>query len=90
MKTDRSGFPIAFEITGGEAGDSPMFEALIDAGPDDPPRAAVGDKGYDSDANRAMARERRAVPVSRIAPIERPSPNASQRRSIEDAPASNK
>ena len=40
-----------------------MFRAPIDAGPDEPPRAAVGDKGYDSDANRAMARARGAVPV---------------------------
>ena len=63
MKTDHDGFPIAFELTGGEASDSPMFEALIDAGPDEAPRAVVGDKGFDSDANRAMARERGAVPV---------------------------
>ena len=40
-----------------------MFEALIDAGPDHAPRAVVVDKGYDSDANRAMARERGAMPV---------------------------
>lgn len=40
-----------------------MFGALIDAGPDETARAVVGDKGYDSDANRAMARERGAVPV---------------------------
>ena len=63
MKTDHGGFPIAFELTGGEASDSPMFEALIDAGPDNPPRAVVGDKGYDSDANRVMARDRGAVSV---------------------------
>lgn len=63
MKTDHAGFPIAFELTGGEVSDSPMFATLIDAGPDDPPRAVVCDKGYDSDANRAMARERGAVPV---------------------------
>jgi transposase len=60
---DHDGPPIAFELTGGEAADAPMFEALIDAGPDDPPRAMVGDKGYDSAANRAMARDRGAVPV---------------------------
>ena len=40
-----------------------MFDALIDAGPDEAPRAIVADKGYDSDANRAMARKRGAVPV---------------------------
>jgi len=63
LKTDHDGLPIAFELTGGEASDSPMFAALIDAGPDDPPRAVVCDKGYDSDANRAIARDRGAVPV---------------------------
>ena len=63
MKTDHDGLPIAFELTGGEAADSPMFGALIDAGPDGPARAVIGDKGYDSDANRALARERGAVPV---------------------------
>ena len=40
-----------------------MFATLIDAGPDGALRAFVGDKGYDSDANRAMARDRGAVPV---------------------------
>jgi transposase len=40
-----------------------MFEALIDAGPDQAPRAVVADKGYDSDTNRAMARQRGSVPV---------------------------
>lgn len=40
-----------------------MFAALIDAGPDDALCAIVGDKGYDSDANRAIARDRGTVPV---------------------------
>ena len=40
-----------------------MFADLIDAGPDRAPRAVVADKGYDSDANRAMARARGAVQV---------------------------
>ena len=63
MKTDHDGLPIAFELTGGEASDSPLFADLIDAGPDGAPRAVVADKGYDSDANRAMARERGAIPI---------------------------
>lgn len=63
MKTDHEGFPIAFELTGGQTADSPLFEALIDAGPDEAPSAVVCDKGYDSDANMTMARERGAVPV---------------------------
>lgn len=54
---------MAFELTGGEAADSPQFKALIDAGPDAAPRAVVADKGYDSDANRALARRHGAVPV---------------------------
>jgi len=63
LKTDHDGLPIAFELTGGEASDSPMFETLIDAGPDAAPRAVVCDKGYDSNANRDLARKRGAVPV---------------------------
>lgn len=40
-----------------------MFDTLIDAGPDETPRAVVCDKGYDSDANRNIARVRGAIPV---------------------------
>jgi transposase len=36
---------------------------LLDLGPDITPRAAIGDKGYDSKANRALCRERGIVPV---------------------------
>ena len=32
-----------------------QFEVLLDLGPDITPRAAVGDKGYDSKANRTAA-----------------------------------
>ena len=35
----------------------------MDIGPDIAPRAVVADKGYDSQANRALARKRGAVPV---------------------------
>ena len=48
MKTDFGGLPIAFHLTGGEASDSRNFETLLDIGPDLNPRAALGDKGYDS------------------------------------------
>ena len=48
MKTDFGGLPIAFHLTGGEASDSRNFETLLDIGPDINPRAALGDKGYDS------------------------------------------
>ena len=63
MKTDFDGLPNAFELTGGEAADSPMFETLLDTGSDHTPRAVVADKGYDSDPNRELARKRGAVPV---------------------------
>ncbi len=54
---------MGFELTGGEASDCTQFEALIETGPDAKPRAIVADKGYDSDANRDMARKLGAVPV---------------------------
>ena len=58
MKTDFGGLPIAFHLTGGEASDSRNFETLLDIGPDINPRAALGDKGYDSKSNREAARQR--------------------------------
>ena len=36
---------------------------LLDLGPDIDPRAAIGDKGYDSKANRKAARKRGIAPV---------------------------
>jgi len=55
--------PIAFLLTGGEASDSPQFPALLDIGPDVYPRAALADKGYDSQANRRAARARGVCPA---------------------------
>src|SRR6202043_1758387 len=55
LKTDFGGLPIAFHLTGGEASDSRNFETLLDIGPDLNPRAALGDKGYDSKSNRDAA-----------------------------------
>ena len=52
LKTDFAGQPLVFELTGGEASDSPQFPILLDAGPDIRPRAAMADKGYDPKANR--------------------------------------
>src|SRR3954470_23145893 len=63
LKADLDGRPLAFHLTEGQAGDSPQFEVLLDLGPDITPRAAVGDKGYDSKANRTAARERNICPV---------------------------
>ncbi|HEY1897162.1 MAG TPA: IS5 family transposase [Terracidiphilus sp.] len=63
LKTDFGGLPIAFHITGGEASDSRNFETLLDIGPDITPRAALGDKGYDSKSNREAARQRGICPA---------------------------
>ena len=63
LKTDFDGHPIAFDLTGGEKGDAPHFIVLLGLGPDIDPRAAIGDKGYASKANRKAARQRGAVPV---------------------------
>jgi transposase len=48
---------------GREKADAPHFETLLDIGPDVKPRAAIGDKGYSSKANRTAARARGIAPV---------------------------
>jgi transposase len=63
LQTDFGGLPIAFHLTGGEASDSRNFETLLDIGPDINPRAALGDKGYDSKSNRKAARRRDICPA---------------------------
>lgn len=63
MKCDFDGLPLAFHLTGGQASDSRNFETLLDIGPDITPRAVIGDKGYDSKANRKAARRRGICPV---------------------------
>jgi transposase len=63
LKCDLDGLPLAFHLTGGQASDSRNFETLLDIGPDITPRAMVGDKGYDSRANRQAARRRGICPV---------------------------
>ena len=63
LKTDFGGLPIAFHLTGGEASDSRNFETLLDIGPDINPRAALGDKGYDSKLNREAARQHGICPA---------------------------
>jgi transposase len=65
------GHPVALTLTGSEASDSPHLPALI-AGIET--EAVLGDKGYDSDANRAAIRRRGARPCipprkNRVAPI---------------------
>ncbi|MEP9356343.1 IS5 family transposase [Xanthobacter sp. KR7-65] len=63
LKSDFDGLPLAFHLTGGEAGDSPFFKLLLDLGPDVKPRAVLADKGYDAKANRALARARGIAPA---------------------------
>jgi transposase len=63
LKCDFEGLPLAFHLTGGQASDSRNFEILLDIGPDITPRAVIGDKGYDSKANRKAARRRGICPV---------------------------
>jgi hypothetical protein len=63
LKTDLDGNPLDFHLTGGEASDSTQFETSLDIGPDIRPRIAITDKGYDSAANRAVARARGITPV---------------------------
>ena len=63
LKTGKHGHLIAFDLTGGEKGGCPHFPVLLDPGPGIKPRAAIGGKGYDSKANRALCRSRRMVPV---------------------------
>ena len=63
LKTDFDGLPIAFDLTGGQAADSPHFETLMDLGPDVRPRVIVADKAYDSAGNRQLARNRGSLTV---------------------------
>jgi transposase len=63
LKTDLDGDALAFDLTGGEASDSRHFPILLDLGPEITPRAAVGDKGYDANANREAARSRGICPA---------------------------
>jgi len=53
------GHPVALELTGSQAGDSPRLPGLI-AGVRT--TAVLADKGYDSDANRAAVRKAGAEP----------------------------
>ena len=54
---------MAFHLTEGQASDSRSLEVLLEIGPDVTPRAAVGDKGYDSRPHRTAARSRGICPA---------------------------
>jgi hypothetical protein len=55
--------PIGFYLTGGEVSATTQLEISLDIGPDVTPRAAITDKGYDPNANRAACRARGIVPI---------------------------
>lgn len=66
------GHPVALELTGSQASDSPRLPGLI-AGVET--EAVLADKGYDSDANRTAIRAGGAQPCipprkNRVEPIE--------------------
>ena len=65
-----------------------MFEALIDAGLNDPLRAVVYEKSYDSDSNRAIARKRGAVPLTPHRSNRRNTPGGFANAPTRDVPAS--
>jgi hypothetical protein len=90
LKTDFGGLPIAFHLTGGEASDSRNFETLLDIGPDIDPRAALGDKGYDSKSNRDAARQRGICPVIPYRSNVKDKSASFQRFSTRAAPVSSK
>jgi hypothetical protein len=90
LKTDFDGHPIAFDLTGGEKADAPHFPILLGLGPDIDPRAAVGDKGYASKANREAARKRGAIPVIPHKTNEKEQPARFARPSTKAAPASSR
>src|SRR5215213_1472793 len=90
LKTDWDGDPLGFCLTGGEASDSRHFETLLDLGPEITPRAAVGDKGYDTKANRQAARAVASARPFRIARRLKRSRRSFPRRSIAGGLASSR
>jgi hypothetical protein len=78
-KSDASNNIISFDLTGGDAADTPHFETLLDIGPDIQPRAAICGKAYVSKATAAR-QERAASPRSfRIRPTKITNRNSLQR-----------
>lgn len=57
---DRSGRPLAFRLTGGNAADAPQAIALLAAVPEG--AIVLADKAYDADAIRRFIERRSAVP----------------------------
>jgi transposase len=61
MSVDSCGFPLNFEITGGEVHDSKAAPELIEKMP--VTECVIGDKGYDSEALRRQIEERGSRPI---------------------------
>jgi hypothetical protein len=61
---------------------------LLDLGPDIKPRAAIGDKGYDSKANHALCRKRGIARSFRRSQTRKTSPNTFRRYSTRQGRAS--
>ena len=68
LKNDLDGNPLAVVLTGGEKSDSKEFATLLDIGPDIDPCAVAADEGYDTKANRALARSRGIAPEGSTEP----------------------
>ena len=61
LAVDANGYPIDFEITGGEVHDSQIAPKLIDL--IESADYLVADKGYDSECIREMARNQQMTPI---------------------------
>ncbi len=61
MAVESCGFPIAFEITGGEAHDYKQAPSFIQSLPS--AQYTVADKGYDSEELRQLIRDKSSIPV---------------------------
>ena len=61
MAVESCGFPIAFEITGGEVHDCKQAPSFIPALPT--AQYTIADKGYDSEELRQLIRNKSSIPV---------------------------
>jgi len=61
LAVDANGHPIDFKITGGEVHDSQVAGQLIEIV--DRADYLIADKGYDSESIRALARQKKMIPV---------------------------
>jgi IS5 family transposase len=64
LRTNAKGYPLTFDVTGGEAREVKGYDALMELHDINPDRL-LGDKGYDSDDIRDDLAERGIEPVIR-------------------------